>query len=45
MSEKIGRPFGTLARQVEKLARHLTRQVKTLARRMARWHVYWHVGT
>ena len=31
---KIGTRFGTFARQVE-----------TLARRMARWQVYWQVGT
>ena len=38
---KICTPFGTLARQVEKLARHLACWHAILKH----WHAIWHVGT
>ena len=39
--QKIGIPFGTLARQVEKLARLLARWHT----RLKHWHIVWHVDT
>ena len=39
--QKIGMPFGKLARQVEKLARLLARWHT----RLKHWHTVWHVDT